>query len=296
MVLDTSYLYFRAFFGYKSAEQAPDGTPINAVKGLLDSIASLLRQFTPDAIACAWDDDWRPEWRTDLIPSYKAHRVEQEVADGVDEEEVPDALGVQVPIIREVLERLGVAVIGAAQHEADDVLASLAERHDGRTLVVTGDRDLFQLVDEHTQVVYVGQGVRDAPVVDDAWLQERYGLSASRYTDFAILRGDPSDGLPGVKGIGEKSALKLVTDFPSLEAALQAALDGSAALSPAMRAKLAGATDYVTRARIVVEAVRDLELPGATDLPLTIDAATVSALEERWGLGGSLQRVVAALS
>lgn len=296
MVFDTSYLYFRAFFGVPATFRSPDGRPVNAVRGLLDSIARLLEQYSPQQIACAWDDDWRPQWRTELIPSYKAHRVVAEVPDGVDAEETPDDLAVQVPLIRSVLEALGIAVIGAAQHEADDVLASLAQRHDGETLVVTGDRDLFQLVDDTTRVIYVGQGVAKHALVDDAWLLEKYGLPADRYADFAALRGDPSDGLPGVKGIGDKSAAKLVTDFPSLESIVTAAVEQSPALSPAMRAKLSGAADYLLRAKLVVEVVRDLELPPVTDLPLAVDRAAVQALAEELGLGGSIDRVVAAIT
>src|SRR5690606_14684635 len=156
---------------------------INAVKGLLDSIARLVDQYRPDLVACAWDDDWRPEWRTELIPSYKAHRVVEEVPAGIDQEETPDELAQQVPVIRDVLQQLGLAVVGAARHEADDVLASLASQHSGRSLVVTGDRDLFQLVDDDISVVYVGRGVAKHEVVDDDWLVTKYDLRANRYVD-----------------------------------------------------------------------------------------------------------------
>ncbi|GAB3821761.1 5'-3' exonuclease H3TH domain-containing protein [Tessaracoccus terricola] len=296
MVFDTSYLYFRAFFGLPSSMRTPDGSPINAVKGLLDSIARLVDQYRPDLVACAWDDDWRPEWRTDLVPSYKAHRVVAEVADGVDQEETPDELSQQVPVIRQVLQELGIAVIGAASHEADDVLASLATQHSGRSLVVTGDRDLFQLVDDDTSVVYVGRGVAKHEVVTDDWLVTKYDLPAARYVDFAVLRGDPSDGLPGVKGVGEKSAAKLVRQFGSLTELVEAAISGTGVMPPATRARIVADAEYILKAEVVVEVVRDLELAAPTPLPLEVPPATVAAIQERLGLGGTMDRVVAALA
>lgn len=296
MVFDTSYLYFRAFFGVPSSMRAPDGSPINAVKGLLDSIARLVDQYRPDLVACAWDDDWRPEWRTDLVPSYKAHRVVAEAADGVDQEETPDELSQQVPIIRQVLQELGIAVIGAARHEADDVLASLATQHAGRSLVVTGDRDLFQLVDDDTSVVYVGRGVAKHEVVTDDWLVTKYDLPAARYVDFAVLRGDPSDGLPGVKGVGEKSAAKLVKQFGSLTKLVEAAISGTGVMPPATRARIVDDAEYVLKAEVVVEVVRDLELPAPTPLPLAVPEATAAAIQTRLGLGGTMDRIVAALA
>ena len=296
MAFDTSYLYFRAFFGVPSSMRAPDGSPINAVKGLLDSIARLVDQYSPDQVACAWDDDWRPAWRTELVPSYKAHRVVAEVPLGVDQEVVPDELSMQVPVIREVLEALGIAVIGTPEHEADDVLASLAAQHRGRSLVVTGDRDLFQLVDDDTTVVYVGQGVAKHALVDDAWLVTKYGLPASRYVDFAVLRGDPSDGLPGVKGIGEKSAAKLVGDFASLTELVEAALTGRGVMPPATRARIVEAAEYILKAEVVVEVVRDLELASPTTLPVAVDAEVAREIKQRLGLGGTMDRIVAALA
>lgn len=295
MVFDTSYLYFRAFFGVPSSMRAPDGSPINAVKGLLDSIARLVDQYRPDLIACAWDDDWRPEWRTDLVPSYKAHRVVEEVPAGVDQEETPDELSQQVPVIREVLQQLGIAVIGAARHEADDVLASLATQHGGRSLVVTGDRDLFQLVDDETQVVYVGRGVAKHEIITDDWLVAKYGLPANRYVDFAVLRGDPSDGLPGIKGVGEKSAAKLLGQFGSLAELVEAAVSGTGVMPPATRARIVDGAEYVLKAEVVVEVVKDLDLPQPTALPLAVAPETVTEIQERLGLGGTMDRIVAAL-
>lgn len=295
MGFDTSYLYFRAFFGVPSSMRSPDGAPVNAVKGLVDSIARLVDQYRPDLVACAWDDDWRPQWRTDLIPSYKAHRVVEEVPAGVDQEETPEELAQQVPVIREVLESLGIAIIGAARHEADDVLASLATQHDGRSLVVTGDRDLFQLVDDDTTVVYVGRGVAKHELIDDEWLLAKYDLPASRYVDLAVLRGDPSDGLPGVKGIGDKSAAKLLKQFGSLEELVAAAADGTGVIPPAARTRLVEAADYIRKAEEVVAVVRDLELAVPTPLPLEVSPEVAAHLREQIGLGGTADRIVSAL-
>jgi 5'-3' exonuclease len=209
MLLDSASMYFRAFFGIKGEVLAPDGTPVNAVRGFLDMVAYLITQRRPTNLVACWDDDWRPQWRVDAIGSYKAHRVAVEVPGGPDVEEVPDTLSPQVPVIAEVLEALGIARLGALGCEADDVIGTLVTRAVAagvpRTEVVTGDRDLFQLVDDAAgvKVLYIARGVRDLAEVDASWLADKYGLtSGSLYADMAVLRGDPSDGLPGVAGIG----------------------------------------------------------------------------------------------
>lgn len=292
MAFDTSYLYFRAFFGVPDSFHAKDGRSVNAVRGTLDFISRLLDQYSPDAFVCAWDDDWRPQWRVDLVPSYKTHRV-VEVA-GAEAELVEDALAVQVPLIRECLDALGIQIIGAAEHEADDVLASLARQHDGTSLIVTGDRDLFQLVDDDTSIVYVARGVAKHELVTPEVLSAKYNLDPARYVDFAVLRGDPSDGLPGVKGIGEKSAASLVSTYPSLEAMVEAAVDSGTKMSPSMRSKLLADVDYLARAREVVTAVDTLRLPTLTRGPVREDL--VAELTEELGLGGSMTRLAGVLS
>ncbi len=288
MAFDTSYLYFRAFFGVPATFRSPDGHPVNAIRGTMDFISRLATQYGPDQLACAWDDDWRPQWRVDLVPSYKTHRVAEVTADGA-EEEVDDDLGWQVPHIRACLDAVGIPVIGAKDHEADDVLASLAARHDGRTLVVTGDRDLFQLVDDDTSVVYVARGVAKHELVTPDLLRAKYDLAAGRYVDFAVLRGDPSDGLPGVKGIGEKSAATLVERYPTLEAMVEAAADPASAMTPSVRSKLLTDVDYLARAREVVTVVRDLAIPAPTYSP--VDLERVDDLTKALSLGGSLRRL-----
>jgi 5'-3' exonuclease len=289
MAFDTSYLYFRAYFGVPATFRAPDGRPVNAVRGTLDFISRLAAQYSPDLLACAWDDDWRPQWRVDLVPSYKTHRV-VEVA-GQAQEPVDDDLNIQVPIIRECLDAVGLPIVGVAEHEADDVLASLARQHDGASLVVTGDRDLFQLVDDDTSIVYVARGVAKHELVTPEVLAAKYALDASRYVDFAVLRGDPSDGLPGVKGIGEKSAAGLVAAYPTLEAIVEAATDPASGMSPAMRSKLTADVSYLARAREVVTAVDTLPLPDLTRRPVNHDK--VEELTERYALGGALTRLAA---
>lgn len=305
MFFDTASLYFRAFFGLPETMRAPDGTPVNAVRGLLDFMARLSGQYRPDALVCAWDNDWRPAWRVDLVPGYKQHRLDPSPAPGLVvgaggrgattgwAEVTPPGLQVQVPIIREVLAALGIPVVGVDGYEADDVLASLCTQSAAESLVVTGDRDLFQLAHGRARVVYLGRGVANHDLVDDAWVRARTGVPASGYVDYATLRGDPSDGLPGVKGIGEKTAADLVTRFGGLEQIVAAAADPASALGGAVRARLAGALDYLARAREVVACVTDLPLPaealeGRMAPP---DPARLAQLEARYELGGSLVRI-----
>lgn len=289
LAFDTSYLYFRAFFGVPDSFHSPDGRPVNAVRGTLDFISRLIKHYSPTSLACAWDDDWRPQWRVDLVPSYKTHRV----AEG-DAEEVDDALSVQVPLIREVLDAAGIPVIGAPGYEADDVLASLAHRHDGPTFVVTGDRDLFQLVDENTSIVYVARSVAKHELVTPAVLTEKYGVPANRYVDFAVLRGDPSDGLPGVKGIGEKTAANLTASYPTLEAMVEAARDSTLSMPKGMRTKLLADAGYLSKAREVVTCVNTLPLPPLSLRP--VDGDAVARLTADLGLGNSLTRLIQALA
>ena len=287
MAFDTSYLFFRAFFGVPSTFRAKDGRPVNAVRGTLDFIARLTEQYSPDTIVCAWDDDWRPSWRVQLVPSYKAHRVIE--VGGVEQEVVDDDLTLQVPLIRECLEALGIPVVGARDHEADDVLASLAAQHVGRSLVVTGDRDLFQLASVDTSIVYIARGLDRHELITPEALVTKYGLTPDRYVDFAVLRGDPSDGLPGVKGIGDKSAASLVALYPSLEAMVEAAVDPASGMSPSMRSRLLADVEYLAHAREVVTCVRSLALPDLEPRPM--DADRLALLADELALGGSMTRV-----
>ncbi len=296
MLLDTASLYFRAFYGVPDKVKAADGSSVNAVRGLLDMIAKLVTTYRPTRLVACWDDDWRPAWRVDLLPSYKAHRVVEAVAAGPDVEEVPDPLQAQIPLIREALAVLGIPVVGAAEHEADDVIGTLATRADAPVDIVTGDRDLFQLVDDARgiRVVYTARGMSNLEIVDDAAVVGRYGVHAAQYADFAVLRGDPSDGLPGVAGIGEKSAASLLAAHGSLDAIRAAVADGTAG-TPAQRAKIAAAADYLEVAPTVVRVARDLTLAPVDDRLGSLDEDAATALAERWNLGSSMSRALAAL-
>ena len=303
MLLDTASLYFRAFFGVPDSVRAPDGTPVNAVRGLLDFIARLVGQYEPTHLACCWDNDWRPQWRVDLLPTYKAHRVEYVVADGVDVEETPDPLEAQVPIIVDVLDALGLAVVGADGYEADDVIGTLSERAAEAgmsTDIVTGDRDLFQLVDDArgVRVLYTARGVGRHEIVDEAAVVRRYAVLPEQYADFATMRGDTSDGLPGVAGVGEKTAAGLLRTYGDLDSIVAAAADGSSTMSAGARSRLTAAADYLAVAPRVVAVCRDLDL-GAPRLdlpsPAPRDPGRFTELTQRWGLGGSADRVVDAL-
>ncbi len=306
LLLDSASLYFRAFFGVPDSVKAPDGTPVNAVRGLLDMIATLVTDRRPTRLVACWDDDWRPAFRVEAIPSYKAHRVATEVPGTTGVEEVPDLLTPQVPVIAAVLAALGIARVGAPGYEADDVIGTLVAREQAAAAphpvdVVTGDRDLFQLVDDATpvRVLYTVKGIRDLDVVDEARLADRYGVrSGAAYADLATLRGDPSDGLPGVPGIGEKTAAALLARYGSLDGVLAARDSGDAGLTATQRRRLTEAADYLAVAPTVVRVARDAPVGDVADaLPRTpADPDALVALAERWGLTSSVTRVVDALA
>ncbi|GGV67870.1 MULTISPECIES: 5'-3' exonuclease [Streptomyces] len=300
LLLDTPSLYFRAYFGVPESVEAPDGTPVNAVRGLLDFIDRLVKDHRPDRLVACMDADWRPRWRVELIPSYKAHRVAEEHPEGADTEEVPDTLSPQVPVIEEVLDAIGIARVGVAGYEADDVIGSYAARATGPVDIVTGDRDLYQLVDDtrRVRVLYPVKGVGTLQVTDDAVLRAKYGVDGSGYADLALLRGDPSDGLPGVPGIGEKTAARLLERFGDLAGIMAAVDDPGSGLTPSQRKRLAEARPYLAVAPKVVRVATDVPLPAVdTELPRSPrDPAALDALASRWGLGGSLQRLLDTLA
>ena len=294
MLVDTASLYFRAFYGVPESVRAPDGSPVNAVRGFLDMLTRLVDDRRPGRLVCCLDADWRPAFRVAAIPSYKAHRV----AAG-DREDVPPSLAVQVPVLLDVLDALGVATLGVAGFEADDVIATLAVREPGPTDVVTGDRDLFAVVDDARQVrvLYVARGVAKREVVDDATVRAKYGVGAQSYAALAILRGDPSDGLPGVPGIGEKTAagiLDVVGDLPGLLSAVAAGGEGLP-----RRAALLDHLDYLRAAADVVPVRRDVVIPAHLDprMPATVaDPERLVGLSAQYGLDSTLNRLVAAMT
>ncbi len=296
MLLDTASLYYRAFFGVPDTVRAPDGTPVNAVRGLLDMIARLVRARKPAALVACLDADWRPAFRVAAVPSYKAHRL---APDGVSEE-TPPALAAQIPLIEQLLHTSGLAVAGQAGFEADDIMATLAARSAEPVDVVTGDRDLFQLVDDAraVRIVYTVRGLTNLDVIDEAAVTAKYDIPGRAYADFAALRGDPSDGLPGIPGVGEKTAAALIRTFGSI-GGITAALDaGHGGFPRGSRDKLEAARDYLDIALSVVRVRDDVPLPPvAGKLPASpVDAAALKDLGARWGLGSSLSRFVSATS
>ncbi|MCZ9346902.1 flap endonuclease, partial [Streptomyces sp. TRM76130] len=258
-----------------------------------------VQDHRPDHLVACMDADWRPAWRVELIPSYKAHRVAAERPAGPDVEEVPDTLSPQVPVIEAVLDALGIARVGVPEYEADDVIGAFTARADGPVDIVTGDRDLYQLVDDArgVRVLYPLKGVGTLQLTDEALLREKYGVDGRGYADLALLRGDPSDGLPGVPGVGEKTAAKLLAHFGDLAGILAAVDDPGAGLTPAQRRRLGEARPYLAVAPKVVRVADDVPLP---DVPTAVphrprDPRALDELASRWGLGGSLQRLLATL-
>ncbi|GAA4716170.1 5'-3' exonuclease [Nocardioides conyzicola] len=298
MLLDSASMYFRAFFGVPEIK-APDGTPVNAVRGFLDFISRLVGDYEPTDLVCCWDNDWRPQWRVDLLPSYKAHRVVAEKTGAPDIEEVPDPLQVQVPIILDVLEAFGLCVKGVDGYEADDVIGSFAAQARQPVDIVTGDRDLFQLVDDDAdvRVLYIARGVRNHERVTNDWVRAKYDIGARQYADFATLRGDASDGLPGVAGVGDKTAATLLQRFGDMDGIVAAAIDPDGDMGPGPRGKIKAAADYLAVAPQVVAVARDIDLGSpATRLPSEpVDLARVAELGTKWGIESPVQRLTEVL-
>ena len=294
MLLDSASLWYRAYFGMPETLVAPDGTPVNAIRGFLDMSAKLIGQYKPTRLVACIEGDWRPTWRVALFPEYKANRVDEEGG-----EEEPDTLAPQIPILLDVIDAFGITVIGIDDYEADDVMASLAVQEKGPIRIVTGDRDLFQMVDDarDVKVVYLAKGLSQHDLVNMKWIADRYQIPGDRYDLFAMFRGDPSDGLPGVRGIGEKGAALIANNFDSPESALQGAIDEHPSLSPNLRKKIVEGADYLAIAPTLVRCVRDLPLPQVSlKLPLRpADIDVIYDLKERYGLGASIDRLIAAL-
>ncbi|MFL6088053.1 MAG: 5'-3' exonuclease H3TH domain-containing protein [Mycobacterium sp.] len=308
LLLDGASMWFRSYFGVPSSITGPDGRPVNALRGFLDSVATLITRERPSRLVVCRDDDWRPQWRVDLIPSYKSHRVAvEEPAGQPDIEEVPDELTPQIDMILEILDAFGIPTAGAPACEADDVLGTLAyrERQDP-VVVVSGDRDLLQLVcDEpvEVKVLYLGRGLAKATKYGPTEVAEIYGVPVDRagpaYAELALLRGDPSDGLPGVPGVGEKTAASLLAQYGSLEAILAAAHGSRSKMSKAYRTKLLAATDYIEAAGPVVRVATDAKVNFSTpsdSLPLSAEhPRKVVKFAEQYGVTSSIGRLQKAL-
>ncbi|MEU5882898.1 5'-3' exonuclease [Spirillospora sp. NPDC047279] len=301
MLLDTPSLYFRAFFGVPESVKAPDGTPVNAVRGLIDMIARLVQDRSPERLVCCMDADWRPAFRVEALSSYKAHRVAEDGGD-----QTPDPLELQLPIIDDVLDAVGLARVGVPGYEADDVIGTLAVRGApaGAVDIVTGDRDLFQLVDERgpVLVLYTARGIRNLQIMGEKEVAEKYGIPGRGYGDYATLRGDPSDGLPGVPGIGDKSAAALITRFGSIDGVIEALESGGTEGFPAgARKRLEGARDYLAAAETVVRVVTDIDSRELRDLDDRLpssprDPEALVTLADRWGLESPVNRLLNALA
>lgn len=317
MLLDGASLWFRSFYALPEKMTAPDGRPVNAVRGFVDTIAALVTKHDPIRLVVCLDLDWRPAFRTDLIPSYKAHRVAEEAphAGGDDAagpepantEEVPDTLTPQVDMIAEVLRCAGIATSGAVGCEADDVIGTLAfQEGTDPVVVVSGDRDLLQVVTDDpvaVRVLYVGRGLAKAEMMGPDEVAEKYALPVERagmaYAEMAMLRGDPSDGLPGVPGIGEKTAATLISRFGSLDALRAAAADSTTSVPTRARKSLLAAADYLDVAPTVVLVRTDAETIDSGDDLLPVEPADPAGLADlvtELGIGGSVSRLAKALN
>jgi 5'-3' exonuclease len=307
MLVDAAGLYFRAFYGVPESVTAPDGRPVNAIRGYLDMSATLIERRRPSRYIACLDLDWRPSFRVELIPTYKAHRVAPttavegvHVSDSGAAEELPDTLAPQVPLLLEVLRALGIATAGAQGFEADDVIATLASREESRgesIEVVTGDRDLMALATDSVTILYTAQGLAKLGVLGPAEVQTKYGVAAQHYADFAALRGDPSDGLPGVAGVGEKTAATLVNRFGAIESILAAAETGDPQMPAASARRILAARDYLAVAPAVVRGRADApveDVDGA--LPSeAADPARITELCDELGIASSVARIQAAM-
>lgn len=305
LVLDGASLWFRAYFALPESVTAPDGRPVNAVRGFTDMVAALVTRHQPSRLAVCLDLDWRPQFRVDAIPTYKAHRVAEE-SDGA-YEEVPDTLTPQVDMIMDILDAFGIATAGAEGLEADDVLGTLAaQEDDDPVIVVSGDRDLLQVVSDEpvpVRVLYVVRGLAKAELFGPQEVADKYGVPAHRagpaYAELATLRGDASDGLPGVRGIGEKTASTLLGRFGSLEALREAVTDLDSEMSQGVRAKMIAGADYLDTALPVVRVVTDahISMSRADTLPAEpADSDRLAALADELGIHNSVKRLTEALA
>ena len=294
MLIDSASLWYRAYYGMPDTLRSPSDEPINAIKGFIDMSARLILHYQPDQIVLCLDGDWRPSWRVELFPAYKLNRVDE-----TGEEEEPDLLTPQIPHILDFFDAVGFPIIGVDDAEADDVIATLATRSPGPVRIVTGDRDLFQLVDDSrdVKVVYLAKGISAHDLVNRDWIQEKYSIPGDRYALFAMIRGDSSDGLPGIKGIGEKGAAAIAAEFSSMDEVISAAQSEDERLHPTHRKKILADLKYATIVTELVSCSRNLALP---DFPLKksgspADAKALLTMKNELGLGASVDRLISAL-
>ena len=294
MLLDSASLWYRAYFGMPDTLLSPSGEPVNAIRGYLDMTSKLISIYKPKRLVACIEGDWRPSWRVDLFPEYKANRLDVE-----GEEEEPDTLGPQIPILLDLLEAFKIPIVGVDDYEADDVMASYTVSEPGPIKIVTGDRDLFQLVDDKRKisVVYLAKGIANHDLVDLRWIAEKYDIPGKRYALFAMIRGDASDGLPGIRGIGEKGAAIIAKQFENLEEVMLAANNNDERLTPNARKKLLESADYARIAPKLVHCALDVPLPKLNiDLPKRPNNLDeIYQYQRDYGLGASVDRLIAAL-
>ena len=295
LLIDSASLWYRAYYGMPDTLVSPTGEPVNAIRGFLDMTARLITQYQPTRMVACLEGDWRPTWRTDLFPAYKANRVDES-----GEEEEPDTLGPQIPVLLDLLDEFMIPIVGVDDYEADDLIATYSKNEAGPTYIVTGDRDLFQLVDDKrkVKVIYLAKGFSQQEVVDRAWITAKYGIPGERYALFAMIRGDASDGLPGVRGIGEKGAAVIANNFSTIEDALAAAHADDDRLSPLLRKRLIEGSDYIKIAPTLVHCALDVPLPKMSlNLPKApTDLSEIYSIKDEYGLGASVDRLISALN
>lgn len=295
MLIDSASLWYRAYFGMPDTLLAPDGTPVNAIRGYLDMTAKLMSVYRPKRLVACLEGDWRPTWRTELFPGYKANRLDAE-----GDEEEPDTLTPQIPILLDLLDAFGIPMVGVDDYEADDIIASYSVAEPGPTRIVTGDRDLFQLVDDKRKVavVYLAKGISNHDLVDIKWIADRYEIPGDRYALFAMIRGDASDGLPGIRGIGEKGAAIIAHSFTSLPEVMAAAANEDERLTPNLRKKLLESAEYAAIAPKLVHCALDVPLPKMDlSLPKRPDSLDeIYQYQADYGLGASVDRLISALN
>ena len=254
IAVDLSSLAYRSFYGLPDSIKSTEGKPVNAIKGYLDALNRFIKTYKPKEIIHAVDEDWRPQWRVDLLPQYKAHRVEES-----DEELVPDDLEYQLELLPQILQDMGMKVVGAEKAEADDLLAVVCKQK-SNVVVITGDRDLLQLIDDKKSNAVHMLGKDGGSLFTEIEVLNKYGVRANQYIDFSVLRGDASDGLPGVKGIGEKTAAKLIYEFETAENLVIEASKGNKSMSKRICASILDSNDYINNAIKVVTLKDDLEI------------------------------------
>ena len=294
MLLDSASLWYRAYFGMPDTLLSPSGMPVNAIRGYLDMTSRLIVKYKPDRLVACLEGDWRPSWRVELFPDYKLNRVDDE-----GQEDEPDTLGPQIPVLLDVLDALGIAMVGVDDYEADDLMATFSVKQQGPIRIVTGDRDLFQLVDDKrdVKIVYLAKGISNHDLVDLQWISDKYQIPGDRYALFAMIRGDSSDGLPGIRGIGEKGAANIANQFSSLEEVMKAAEDNDARLTVNIRKKLLESAGYAAIAPKLVGCSLDVSIPQMEiSMPLKPKSMKkIEELKEEHGLGASIDRIVSAL-